>query len=127
LYEATVAPLHPYDDSNDGIAVLEEALRDGFEVYYALHPNCTRCNPSNGNDENVDSCNYYCPDEDCFAPPKSGGMSSVPLISYTLLPKILILATHFPSTLFNLLLSFNQHSQVSYYDIIFRSSYLVCF
>jgi len=99
LHVATAAPLHQYDDNNDGAGVLEEALRDGFEVYYALPPTCTRCSLSDGScwshdgfvqilAEDVVSCKY-CPDEQC-SPPESKGMCymfSISLISYISLPQ----------------------------------------
>jgi len=94
---ATAAPLHQYDDSDDGAAVLQEALRDGFEVYYALpHFNCTRCSPSDGScrsdgyDEDLVSCKY-CPYQHCS--PKGRTMSSI--FSIPLISPELFLATHF--------------------------------
>jgi len=92
---ATAAPLDHYSD--DGAGVLQEAFRDGFEVYYDLpHYNCTRCSLDDGScwshdgyDEHVVSCSYYCPDEQC-SPPESSGMCymfSIPLISYISLPQ----------------------------------------
>jgi len=83
---ATAAPLDHYSD--DGAGVLQEAFRDGFEVYYDLpHYNCTRCSLNDGScwshdgyDDHVVSCSYYCPDQHCS--PSKTSMSSIPLISY---------------------------------------------
>ncbi|XP_068503296.1 LEAF RUST 10 DISEASE-RESISTANCEUS RECEPTOR-LIKE PROTEIN KINASE-like 2.5 isoform X2 [Phaseolus vulgaris] len=65
----SAAPLNHYDDSDDGAGVLQQALNDGFEVYYDVPQHCTRCNESNcgmdGYDGHVVSCEYYCPDQHC--------------------------------------------------------------
>jgi len=81
----TAAPLDHYDDSDDGAGVLQQAIRDGFGVYYGVPQDCKRCNESNGScksggyEEDVVSCQYYCSDEDCSAPKtnKTNGMSSI--------------------------------------------------
>jgi len=78
----SAAPLDHYDDSDDGAGVLEQSLRDGFGLYYGEPPYCTRCSQSDGScrsdgyDEDVVSCHYYCSDKDCYAP-KSNGMPSI--------------------------------------------------
>jgi len=90
LYVATAATLDHYDYSDDGAGVLEEAHRNGFEVYYALPPNCTRCSLSNpscrsdgGNDEDIVSCKYYCPDQHCSPSKSTSSIFSIPsLLSY---------------------------------------------
>ncbi|KAL9324475.1 hypothetical protein ACSQ67_009332 [Phaseolus vulgaris] len=65
----TAAPLDHYD----GAGVLEQALNDGFRVYYHLPQHCRRCTESNcgidGSQEGVVvSCEYYCSDQHCSAP-----------------------------------------------------------
>ncbi|KAL9324485.1 hypothetical protein ACSQ67_009342 [Phaseolus vulgaris] len=74
----SAAPLDHYDDSDDGAGVLEQSLRDGFGLYYGEPPYCTRCSQSDGScrsdgyDEDVVSCHYYCSDKDCYAPKSNG-------------------------------------------------------
>ena len=85
LLVATAAPLEQYDDSNDGAAVLKEALRDGFGVYYALPRDCTRCSHSNGicgSDRDVVSCKYYCPGQHCSQSTSPISLFAIPLVSY---------------------------------------------
>ncbi|KAL9324489.1 hypothetical protein ACSQ67_009346 [Phaseolus vulgaris] len=65
----TAAPLDHYD----GAGVLEQALNDGFRVYYHLPQHCRRCTESNcgidGSQEGVVvSCEYYCSDQHCSSP-----------------------------------------------------------
>ena len=82
LWLPTAALLNHYDDSDDGAGVLQQALNDGFGVYYGVPRDCRRCNESNGScssggdDEDVVSCQYYCSDQHCSAPKsnKTNGM-----------------------------------------------------
>jgi len=98
----SAAPLDDYDDSDDGGGVLEQALNDGFGLYYHLPEHCTRCNESDGScwndgyDEDVVSC-QYCPDQHCSPERSMSYIFSIPLISFILYShKILFLATQFP-------------------------------
>jgi len=83
----SAAPLNHYDDSDDGAGVLEQALNDGFGVYYHLPQHCTRCNESNCeidgyNEDVVVSCEYYCSDQHCSPKGSKCCIFSIPLISY---------------------------------------------
>ncbi|CAJ1951975.1 unnamed protein product [Sphenostylis stenocarpa] len=65
LHVTTAAPLEHYYYTYGG-EVLREAISDGFEVYYSVPQDCTRCNETDGscwNDgilQHLVSCNYYC-------------------------------------------------------------------
>ncbi|QCD92210.1 hypothetical protein DEO72_LG5g271 [Vigna unguiculata] len=66
---AAAAPLDGYDDSDDGAAVLEQALSDAFEVNYGVPDGCCRESDEScwryGYDEDVVPCNYYCANQNC--------------------------------------------------------------
>ncbi|KAL9324488.1 hypothetical protein ACSQ67_009345 [Phaseolus vulgaris] len=74
LWLPTAAPLHHYDDSDDGAGVLQQALNHGFGVHYGVPRDCRRCSRSNGScwtdgyGEDIVSCEYYCSDQHCSAP-----------------------------------------------------------
>ena len=81
----SAAPLYDYDDSDDGAGVLKQALNDGFGVKYGS-TYCRRCSESDGScwsdayDEELVSCQHYCPDQHC-SPERSMSLSS-PFLSY---------------------------------------------
>jgi len=67
---AVAAPLDGYDDSDDGAAVLEQALNHAFQVNYSIIPDgcCRESDEScwrDGYHEHVVLCHYYCANQNC--------------------------------------------------------------